>query len=135
MKKIFLKKKIGISIKGDNKFLDIKLDYEMRKIYSNKKYDVTIIEILDRDNFDKYFDDDFLELEDEILLNKDDDFYSYKNSSIYMLSFPKGEEAMVSYGILKNVCEDNKDILHLCYSQYGSSGSPLLNIKNIIYYI
>ena len=102
----------------------------MRKIYSNKKYDVTIIEILDRDNFDKYFDDDFLELEDEILLNKDDDFYSYKNSSIYMLSFPKGEEAMVSYGILKNVCEDNKDILHLCYSQYGSSGSPLLNIKN-----
>ena len=121
---ILEKKRIRIFFGDVMKILDLKY-YEMRKIYSNKEYDVTIIEI--NKNYDN-FDNDFLELDDELLFKYDDDIY-YNHLSIYMLSYQKGKEAMVSYGILKNI-EDHQNIHHLCYSGPGASGSPLLNLKN-----
>ena len=54
---------------------------------------------------------------------------SYVKESIYVLQYP--EEKLVSYGIINNIMEDKKyDFSHLCSTDKGSSGSPIINIKN-----
>ena len=123
---IFEKKEIYIFINDDIEVLKLRLDYNKRKIYTNEKYDVTIIEI--KQCYDHHLhNNNFLEL-DEILLNRDNDVY-YIKPSIYMIGYPKrekGQEAMVSYGIIQNI--EDQEIRHSCSSNVGNSGSPLLNI-------
>ena len=54
------------------------------------------------------------------------------NQNIYILQYPKyGEEqkCAVSYGILREI-ENNYDLIHICSTDIGSSGSPILNISN-----
>ena len=36
----------------------------------------------------------------------------------------------ISYGVIKNIREDNKTIHHLCATSGGSSGSPIINKDN-----
>ena len=114
-------KNILISINKKNK--EIKL--ENRKVYTNKDYDTTIIEIKNKDGIDNY-----LEVDDNILENISN--ISYIKKSIYIIQYEgKEEEASVSYGILKNIDESNNYTFeHLCSTEKGSSGSPILNIKN-----
>ena len=52
----------------------------------------------------------------------------YKKKSIYTLNYPKGKNIVVSYGLIKYIKE--KEILHLCNTELGSSGSPLLLIDS-----
>ena len=40
-----------------------------------------------------------------------------------------GENICVSYGILNNI--QNYEIIHLCSTDNGSSGSPIINLKNL----
>ena len=47
---------------------------------------------------------------------------------IYILNYAGGKVIVVSYGIIKDV-EEN-DIRHLCCTDRGSSGYPLINLKN-----
>ena len=44
------------------------------------------------------------------------------------MHYPICEKASVSYGIAKNI--NDEEIIHLCYTDSGSSGSPLLNLSN-----
>ena len=44
------------------------------------------------------------------------------------MSYPNGNKASVSYGILNQI--DGYKIYHICSTDKGSSGSPLLNIEN-----
>jgi len=57
---------------------------------------------------------------------------SYEGKSIYIIQYPKGqngeEEACVSFGTLNKINEYN--IIHKCSTDSGSSGSPILNLKN-----
>jgi hypothetical protein len=59
---------------------------------------------------------------------------SYIGNSIYILHYPSHFEenkASVSYGILKSRCEDKTyNFRHLCLTEKGSSGSPILNLLN-----
>ena len=49
-----------------------------------------------------------------------------------MLHYPKGEEAEISPGVIKNITEseDRKTIYHLCDTSGGSSGCPIINKTN-----
>ena len=67
-----------------------------------------------------------MEIDEEIM--KEGAIKSYIKESIYVLQYK--EEKLVLYEILKNIMEDkNYDFSHLCYTEKGSSGSPIINLK------
>lgn len=116
-------KTIKISMNNGKKIMDIKLD-SSRKKYTNKKYDVTIIEIKEND---KIKDNSFLQIDENIYQDNPKDFFEKK--SIYIIQYPDYLEASVSYGILKRIKENN-DLEHYCITKDGSSGSPIINLEN-----
>ena len=113
-------KEINLLLNDDNEVLIINLEIN-RKIYFNEEYDIAIIELKDIDNIKEY-----LELDDNLFKNNEKIFY--EEESIYILQYPHGDNACVSYGILNEI--DNYNIKHLCTTDNGSSGSPILNLKN-----
>ena len=118
--------KISIKIKEEHKSKIINLDG--RKKYTDKEFDITIIEIKDSDNINNY-----LELDNSIIndiidnknLNEE-----YLDKTIYIIQYPEGELS-VSYGVLQNIANDKKyNFYHKCCTKEGSSGSPVLNLNN-----
>ena len=94
-----------------------------RQIYFNDKYDIIIIEILDIDEIEN-----FLELDDNLFRDKENTLY--KQKTIYVLQYPNGKNASVSYGILRSFNEiKESEIRHSCSTEKGSSGSPILNLE------
>ena len=110
---IIKNKVLKISLNDDTISKNIDLT-ENRKIYSNKKYDTTIIEIIP--SKDKLFD--FLELSYEIT----------HDEPIYILQYPKGYKLAVSYGKINDI--DDFEIYYNAATLSGSSGSPVLNLSN-----
>ena len=90
-----------------------------REKYFNEEYDVTIIELKESDNINN-----FIELDDNLFKDKSKTFYEHE--SIYVLHYPNNN-ALVSYGILIEL--NNFEIKHICNTDNGSSGSPILNLK------
>ena len=108
-------KTIKVSINDGKEYKIIEL--ENKKIYINKKYEITIIEIKEKDNINN-----FLELDDEI----------NNNRNIYILQYQKyldGQRATVSYGIINNI-ENEYNIIYYSYRENDSLGLPILNLKN-----
>jgi len=110
----------------------IKID-DKRIRYTNKELDVTIIEINeDEDNIHNYIelDDDII---DNMKLSKEEIIKNYKNiyknESIYILNYMNGENILVSYGLIAEINEGS-GINHKCNTDDGSSGSPILSLKN-----
>ena len=96
-----------------------KINLKGRKYYTNEKYDTTIIELNENDNINH-----FLEL--------DNDFknFKYEKETIYILHYPNGELS-VSFGIVSNIFEDIPyEFSHLCSTQRGSSGGPIIKYDN-----
>ena len=96
-----------------------------RITYFNKLYDLTLIELKENDgiSINKY-----LEL-DNNLFKKEIKAY-YENISIYVLQYPLGNKAAVSYGLSLSNEINNYEINHTCSTEHGSSGSPILNLSN-----
>ena len=116
-------KEINILLNDNKKAKIIDLDIK-RIIYYNKEYDTTIIELKEDDKIKEY-----LELDDNIFEDNENIFYEGK--SIYIMQYPNGEDAYVSYGVLNKISELNKyNFTHICSTDDGSSGSPILNLKN-----
>ena len=117
---------ISFKIKSDNIIKNICLDNRMK--YTNEKYDITIIELKEKDEIKNY-----LELDDVIIkniLNNQNYNIEYLDETIYIIQYPKGKLS-VSYGILYGIYEDNKyNFNHKCNTEPGSSGSPILNMNN-----
>ena len=114
--------KIKLLFKDDN-LVEIKDLKNNRRIYTNREYDITIIEIKKEDNIKN----EFLELDDFYL---EEDFFIKK--PIYTLQYIKKENPYVSFGILSSF-EDfrkNRRIRHTCSTSFGSSGSPILDLLN-----
>ena len=120
--------KILIDIKIEGEVKEINLNYRIK--YTNKDYDITIIEIKEKDNINNY-----LELDEDIIndiINNDNKNKDYIDKTIYIIQYPEGELA-VSYGVLDKIYEDKKyNFIHKCSTKGGSSGSPILNINNKI---
>ena len=84
----------------------------------DKNLQILIIEILpDIDNINV---NSFLEMDLKCILEKDE--------NIYILQY-FNEKPFISYGIICEVV-DGHTIIHYCSTEKGSSGSPILNLKN-----
>jgi len=102
----------------DVKILDLNIK---RKTYFNKKYDLAMIELKESDNINY-----FLELDDNLFKNEVKAFY--EDISIYVIQYPLGNNAAVSYGLSNEI--NDFEIMHTCSTENGSSGSPILNLSN-----
>ena len=112
-------KKLTFYINGDLHEIDINKD---SVVYSstNTKYDIMIIKLKECEGYS------FLEIDNNIF--KDGSLKNYENQGIYILHYPAYEEkAQISFGKgIEKIREDNDDIKHLCHTDNGSSGSPIL---------
>ena len=122
---------IFIYTKESRTFKQFKLNN--RLCYTSKEYDVTIIQIIEKDEINH-----FLELDENVIENitdiknniNDNSNNIYINENIYLIQYPEGDLS-VSYGILDEIVNNKKyQFNHLCSTKFGSSGSPILNIKN-----
>ena len=101
----------------------IKID-ETRRVHTNMDYDYTCIEILPSDGIVNYFKID------PILFN--DKKENLKNSDIFILQYPDGNELSFTYGKIKLLKGD--DIIHNISTNKAISGSPIIrrNKENYI---
>ena len=113
-------KEINLLVNDEDKAYEINLLIK-RKTYFNKDYDIAIIELKEEDGIKN-----FLELDENLFKDKENIFYEDK--SLYVLQYPNGKNACVSYGLLINI--EKNDIKHTCSTEKGSSGSPILNLEN-----
>ena len=114
--------KLIISINNDKEIRELELNNRIK--YINKEFDIAIIEIKEKDSINNY-----LELDENIM--KKDSNLLYVNNSIYILQYTGGNKIGVSYGILQGIYEDKKyNFNHLCSTGEGSSGSPIINLRN-----
>ena len=93
----------------------IKID-DKRKKYTNKDLDYTCIELFESDGIKNFFKID------PILFSKDK--MCIKNSDIFILQYPKGDDLAFSYG--KILLLEDKKISHSASTKKGSSGSPII---------
>ena len=91
-----------------------------RIVYFNQENDITLIELNKNDNI-KFF----LELDDNLF--RDNSEIIYESKSIYTLQYPQGRNAVVSYGLLVSI--NDFEIKHICSTEKGASGSPILNLE------
>ena len=115
---------IKFSINNDSKEYKILID-NTRKTYTDESYDVTFIEIKEKDEIDEK---SFFNIDEQIFKEKTCEIFN--NCKIFILHYPKGVEIETSNGIIKSISEDNKTIYHYCYTSGGSSGSPIINKAN-----
>ena len=113
---------IKFSLENDSKEHNILID-NTRKTYTNKIYDLTIIEIKKEDKIENsYFDLDQL-------IFKENSYSLLRNHQIYLLHYPNGEKLYISNGQIKSINEDeeNQTIQHLCDTYGGSSGGAIIS--------
>ena len=114
-------KKIIISL-NDNSIYEELLINEKDILYlsGRNEYDIIIIKLNIELNYVNY-----LQLDDNLFNNNSEK--GYGEQSIYILHYPNGSEASVSFGY--GALYDNEfDVSHKCNTQTGSSGSPILNL-------
>ena len=116
-------KKLVLSLNNEKVYNEILIDGK-RKMYTNKEYNITMIEIKKKDNVDE---SSFMEIDDNIF--KDDQIILDKKS-VYLLSYPQGREANHSQGEIKSLKDDGYTIEYLCDTNSGCIGAPIINIKN-----
>ena len=120
---------ISISLNNDQEYKKIKLD-DSRIIFNDEELDVTIIEI--KENIDNINSNNYLEIDENINIGNEHlkNIYTSANlKSIYILNYPKGENIVVSYGIISDL-HDNI-IQHKCNTEPGSSGSPIISLDSL----
>ena len=116
--------KIGNKIKliFDGKQKIIIID-EFRKTYTNKEYDITIIELKENE-FDL---NDYLKIDD--LMYKENELNKiYKNKQLYIIHYLKDKEK--NYLVDKIINIENLQIEYFYSTNHDLSGAPILNLEN-----
>ena len=117
------KQVLKISFNNDKKWENLILDRSKKRIYTSKKYDITIIEIKKKDmNINS-----FLEIDERVYMEGSENIF--QKIGVYTIQYPNDDTTSVSYGIIKSINEKN-EIIHYCHTREGSSGSPILNIEH-----
>lgn len=111
---------INLTINNDKLEREISFRYK-RKFYTNKTYDVTIIEIIEKK--DGIYN--FLNLDNKINRNN----FVFSGRSIYNLHYPQGKYAAISFGEILGEGENIFQFKHSCSTTKGSSGSPILDLE------
>ena len=118
--------KIIIDIKEEDSLKEISLDN--RITFTNREYDITIIEIKETDNINNYLELDELIVDD--ILNNNNKNMAYVDNEVYIIEYPEGKLS-ISSGQVTDIFEDKKyKFFHQCRTKAGSAGSPILNISN-----
>jgi len=120
---------IQIDIMDDNDIKIINLNNRIKYTSDKNEHDITILEIKEEDNIKNY-----LELDERILNdileknnNKNKEFI---DKTIFIIHYPNNKLSF-SCGILKDINQEKKsDFIHLCATEKGSSGAPILNLNN-----
>ena len=106
-----------IKVSRNNEIIDIEYG---DKIYINKEYNLSIIEIKNNKKNKLYF----LEIDDS-LYEKNSYYYE---ESIYIIHYDNQNEMFVSYGILNDIKEE--ELLFSCNFNSYSNFSPIFNSTN-----
>ena len=117
------KNKIKISINNNNEYKEIELNE--RITFTSKEYDITIIEIKEKDIVNIN-----LEIDENVIDDKD---ISFDGESIYLLHYNEDKNISVSYSILKKLNENNdnnSDFKYLISMLIDDSIAPILNLSN-----
>ena len=85
------------------------------------KYDIIIIKLKENDGYVV----NYLEIDEDIFKNNSELYY--KNEPIYILHYPNSEKAKVSYSEKGLEKINDYDMKHLCNTEPGSSGGPILS--------
>ena len=93
-----------------------------RKIYSNEIFDVTIIELDPKKDLIEA--DSFLDIDTKIFC--EDPNAEFKDKEIYII----GDIQKFTHGKIKLIDVNGINIEHLCSTEEGMSGSPIININN-----
>ena len=117
------KKKLKLFYKNEEKILNMD---ESRHIYSNKAYNITIIELKD----DEFPPEIFLMLDDLINNTGKEETLNaqYLNKDIYLIFNPNGNNKVFSYDKIKKI--QDFLIVDYCPNDYIFTGSPILNLNN-----
>ena len=118
----FIKNNVELLIEFKKKDRNISLNNRIK--YTNQELDFTIIEILSEDPIFKEIT--FLKIDDYILNNGNESEYSKED--ICIIQFPQGKELAFDKGEIKSI--NDYTIEHLVSTDFGSSGSPILLLKN-----
>ena len=116
---------IKFSLNNDKIFYQIKIDESRIKYTEEKQYDITIIELKNTDDLEEI---SFFDIDNQI--NNENPNKIFNNKDIYLLHYPKENIMEYSIGKIKSIYENNYTINHLCNSNAGSSGGPLINTIN-----
>jgi V8-like Glu-specific endopeptidase len=122
---IEINKDIKISLNNGREFKNINID-ESRIVLTNEYLDFTLIEIIP--NKDKIDITKFLDFDENVNINEKFLKEFYEKNSVYIIHYPKEENIFVSYGLLSEIKET--EIYHLCSTEKGSSGGPILSLQN-----
>jgi len=116
-------KKIDFSLDNDKIFYQLSVD-ETRKVYTNKLYDITFIEIKKNDGLDI---SSFLEVDPNIFSFHE---IELNNKPVCLLSYPKERDLQFSNGKIIKLMDEGHQILHLCNTTYGCAGGPIIDLNN-----
>ena len=120
------KKKLTFYIKNVLHSIEIHHDSQIYSSSSNK-YDTQIIKLEEGEV------DNYLEIDENIF--RYGSHKNYENEGIYILHYPNAGEAKLSKGKgfeevkLSEYLIKHYDMKHLCHTEPGSSGGPILSIK------
>ena len=120
---LMINKTIKFSINNEKQQYKI-LIVESRKIYTNDKYDITIIELKEKDKINENY---FFDIDNEIF--NENSHKIFINKDVFLLHYANGE-MRYSNGIINYINEDNNTIHHSCSSNIGSLGGPIINSIN-----
>ena len=111
-----------ISLTINNDQINKKIEITDRKIYFSKVYEISIIELKEKDNIN-----DFLEID----LNEDISYEKYIDNKLYIPQYQKNQNINIFYGLLKEIdLNNNYNFYHSCDVDECSSGSPIINLSN-----
>ena len=116
-------KTISFSLKNDKFFYKIVIDKNRRK-YTSPKYDITMIEILPKDNLDVI---SFLNLDRGILDKKPNQ--NYLNEQVYTIQYTR-VKGIYSTGNIKDILDNKYNFSHSCSAEEISIGCPILSLNN-----
>ena len=106
---------------NNTKYIKLKIN-KIRKIYTNSRYDITIIELKKNDNFNE---NEMLEIDENIFQV---DYNYYIKRQIYIIHIPNGTEIRYSSEVIRSIDLTGK-IEHFCSTESGSSGAPIINFE------
>ena len=114
-------KEIKLTLNNDSQKRTIKID-DKRKIYMNKDYDTTIIEIKPEKDKINYF------LELDSYLFKENSGEIYNKSKIYLICYGKENKTESYDGDIKDI--EKETLYHISDTESGSGGCPILSLSS-----